>query len=155
MRIVFFILMSFSILSGMYGPIDALFVNPAVFDVVEKYNFIYPYYGFLGFFFWGGLALFLALITRKEWGYQLALIWVWIGIAYTAIFGLLNYFDPAFMFQYVLATAPGGERDIGSLAEGMTSQAYRIGSNAATPIFLIIGLAYLSMVRRNRDYFSY
>lgn len=153
MRIIFVILMIISIISGIWTAIDPLFFNPEIFDIAEEYNFIIPYYGILGFAFWGGLAMFYAIVTRKSWGYPLAIAWIVLGITFTGIMGMAVFLDDTFLFKYLLATTPPEQRDIAVIAEMSSMTTVIIVTNAINLFIFCFGFVYLLLAYLNRNYF--
>lgn len=153
MRVIFVILMVISILSGLWTAIDPLLFNPEIFEIAEEYHFIIPYYGILGFCFWGGLAMFYAIITRKTWGFPLTIAWIVLGIIFTGIVGLTVFLDSTFLFKYMLATTPPQERDIALIAEMSSIPEVVIITNTINLFVFCFGFVYLLLAYLNRDYF--
>lgn len=154
MRVIFLILFIISAASGIWTSLDAVFYTPKLFDLAAEYHVIYPYYILLGFYFWGGFALFYTLLRRNEWGYGLGLVWVWTNIINVVLFAVTMSLNTTLLFRYFLAATPADERNISGLAESVGSGAYTAGIVAGSLGVALFGFIYLWILIRNRDYFS-
>ena len=146
-------LLAFSIWSAFQG-IGSLLKPASSKALFSEYNLEIFYYVAVIITSVGGVALAYVLYKRKNWGYQVGVVWLGVGIIYTLYTGVVSLLNKGLVVSMMTARLESQGRSTASVQSFVESSGYEITTIATTAGMVLLMCFFIWKLKQHKSLFS-